>query len=116
MGDPGGVNYPLFCANICVWDKHIPPGSIPQPTTLRFALNYTWEQGREPLHWDIDPTKTNGVGPGMAFADHLLAKASENVGTEKWTINSRMIGYIFGSICLNSKWSFFILLRMIIYI
>ncbi|KAE8637379.1 hypothetical protein CSA_004472 [Cucumis sativus] len=79
MGDPGGVNYPLFCANICVWDKHIPPGSIPQPSTLRFALNYTWEQGREPLHWDIDPTKTNGVGPGMAFADHLLAKASENL-------------------------------------
>lgn len=78
MAGRGGVT----CDNMdhCKWDGYIPPQSQPQMLILRFTAELRWELAHEPLHRDIDHKKTNGVGPGMAFANELFAKASKRVG------------------------------------
>uniref|UniRef100_A0A2N9F5X4 Sialate O-acetylesterase domain-containing protein n=1 Tax=Fagus sylvatica TaxID=28930 RepID=A0A2N9F5X4_FAGSY len=41
---------------------------------LKLSANLTWVLAHDPLHDDIDVNKTNGIGPGMAFANHVLDK------------------------------------------
>lgn len=80
MAGRGGVSKdPTTDKN--VWDGYIPPESQPNQSIFRFTADMVWEQAREPLHWDIDVVKTNGVGPGMPFANELLAKAGPSIGT-----------------------------------
>ncbi|XP_010556429.1 PREDICTED: probable carbohydrate esterase At4g34215 [Tarenaya hassleriana] len=54
------------------WDGVVPPESRPSPRILRLTAKLTWEMAQEPLHADIDVTKTNGIGPGMPFANRIL--------------------------------------------
>lgn len=58
------------------WDGVVPPECRPNPSILRFSARSRWEQAREPLHADIDTSKTCGVGPGMAFANAVLSTAA----------------------------------------
>ncbi|KAE8782470.1 putative carbohydrate esterase [Hordeum vulgare] len=53
-------------------DGAVPPECAPDPSILRLSASLAWEEAREPLHADIDTTKTCGVGPGMAFARAIL--------------------------------------------
>ncbi|XP_023525343.1 probable carbohydrate esterase At4g34215 [Cucurbita pepo subsp. pepo] len=54
------------------WDGVVPPQCSPNPSILRLASDLTWVEAREPLHADIDFLKTNGIGPGMPFANTIL--------------------------------------------
>lgn len=54
------------------WDGVVPPQCSPTPSILRLASDLTWVEAREPLHADIDFLKTNGIGPGMPFANNIL--------------------------------------------
>ncbi|KAI6689073.1 hypothetical protein NL676_025901 [Syzygium grande] len=56
------------------WDGVVPPECSPNPSILRLAANLTWVEAREPIHADIDLNKTNGIGPGMAFANAVLGR------------------------------------------
>jgi hypothetical protein len=56
------------------WDGIVPSQCQPNPSILRLSANLTWVLAQEPLHADIDANKTTGVGPGMAFANVVLAK------------------------------------------
>ncbi|GMY28730.1 probable carbohydrate esterase At4g34215 [Fagus crenata] len=56
------------------WDGKIPPQSNPNTNILQLDLNKTWVQAHEPLHVQIDYGKTCGIGPGMPFANAILAK------------------------------------------
>ncbi|PSR99809.1 Carbohydrate esterase [Actinidia chinensis var. chinensis] len=58
------------------WDGVIPPECRPNPAILRLSADLNWVEASDPLHRDIDVTKICGVGPGMAFANRLLAKGS----------------------------------------
>jgi len=66
MAGRGGVNN--------TWDRIVPPQCQPNPSILRLNANLTWVLAQEPLHVDIDTNMTTGVGPGMAFANVVLAK------------------------------------------
>lgn len=59
---------------IATWDGVVPPQSRPNPSVLKLDAHLTWVEAREPLDADIDSRKTNGVGPGMAFANSVLEK------------------------------------------
>lgn len=59
------------------WDGIVPPQCHPSPAVLRLDAALVWVEAREPLHRDMDPTKTCGVGPGMAFANRVLDKDSD---------------------------------------
>ncbi|RWR81406.1 putative carbohydrate esterase [Cinnamomum micranthum f. kanehirae] len=65
MAGRGGVSHKK-------WDGFLPPQCLPHPAIHRFSAHSHWEEAREPLHADIDTSKTCGVGPGMAFARALL--------------------------------------------
>ncbi|PIN13508.1 hypothetical protein CDL12_13866 [Handroanthus impetiginosus] len=58
------------------WDGFVPPQCRPNPMILRLNAELTWEEAREPLHRDIDVTKTCGVGPGMSFSNSVLERDS----------------------------------------
>lgn len=60
------------------WDSNVPPECRPNQNILRLSAALPWEEAMEPLHADIDVNKTNGVGPGMAFANAVLAAAAES--------------------------------------
>ncbi|KAA0060925.1 putative carbohydrate esterase [Cucumis melo var. makuwa] len=62
------------------WDGVIPPDCKPNPSILRLNAARQWEVAREPLHWDIDVMKANGISPGMGFAHELLVKAGPRAG------------------------------------
>ncbi|KAE8652070.1 hypothetical protein Csa_018719 [Cucumis sativus] len=62
------------------WDGLVPPECQPQPSILRLNPDRQWEIAREPLHLGIDIKRTPGIGPGIAFAHELLAKAGPNAG------------------------------------
>ncbi|KAK7410064.1 hypothetical protein VNO78_00549 [Psophocarpus tetragonolobus] len=62
---------------IATWDGVVPPESSPNPSVLRLNAHQTWVEAREPVSADIDFKKTNGVGPGMAFANWVLEKHPE---------------------------------------
>ncbi|KAJ8458026.1 hypothetical protein OPV22_030952 [Ensete ventricosum] len=59
------------------WDGVVPPECRPNPSILRFSARCHWEEAHEPLHCDIDTAKICGVGPGMAFANALLPRLSD---------------------------------------
>ncbi|KAK6160652.1 hypothetical protein DH2020_004033 [Rehmannia glutinosa] len=56
------------------WDGFILPECQSNPLILRLDAALTWEEAQEPLHRDIDVTKTCGIGPGMAFSNLILEK------------------------------------------
>ena len=60
------------------WDGVVPPDCAPDPSILRLSAALQWEEAREPLHADIDTTKTCGIGPGMAFARAVLPRLQED--------------------------------------
>ncbi|KAG8377470.1 hypothetical protein BUALT_Bualt08G0036300 [Buddleja alternifolia] len=64
-----------------VWDKFVPPECSSDPRIIRVNENSELEIAKEPLHAGLDhPSKTCGVGPGMAFANAILKKVP-NFGT-----------------------------------
>ncbi|XP_022134349.1 probable carbohydrate esterase At4g34215 [Momordica charantia] len=80
MAGRGGVTCDNTTMHYCKWDGYIPVESQSETSIIRFTAGRQWELAHEPLHWDIDRKKTNGVGPGMAFANELLAKANKSIG------------------------------------
>ncbi|KAJ7958206.1 Carbohydrate esterase [Quillaja saponaria] len=73
MAGRGGVVNDT-ATGITTWDGIVPHKCRPNPSVLRFSANLIWAEAHEPLHADIDTNKTNGIGPGMAFAHSILAK------------------------------------------
>lgn len=71
MAGRGGV-YNDTAKNITVWDGVIPRECRSNPSILRLTAKLEWEEANEPLHGDIDVNKTNGVGPGMPFANRVV--------------------------------------------
>ncbi|KAL0714287.1 hypothetical protein Bca4012_021266 [Brassica carinata] len=71
MAGRGGV-YNDTAKNITVWDGVIPRECRSNPSILRLTAKLEWEEANEPLHADIDVNKTNGVGPGMPFANRVV--------------------------------------------
>ncbi|XP_010515780.1 PREDICTED: probable carbohydrate esterase At4g34215 isoform X1 [Camelina sativa] len=71
MAGRGGV-YNDTATNTTVWDGVIPQECRSNPSILRLTAKLKWEIAKEPLHVDIDVNKTNGIGPGMSFADRLF--------------------------------------------
>ncbi|CAB4266309.1 unnamed protein product [Prunus armeniaca] len=69
--DGGGVVNDTV-TGIATWDGVVPPECLPNPSILRLSADLKWVEAREPLHADIDAKKTNGIGPGMAFAKAIL--------------------------------------------
>ncbi|XP_030540093.1 probable carbohydrate esterase At4g34215 [Rhodamnia argentea] len=74
MAGRGGVVNGTSTGWIATWDGIVPPECGPNPSILRLTANLTWVKAREPLHADIDTNKTNGIGPGMAFANTILGQ------------------------------------------
>ncbi|ESW08708.1 hypothetical protein PHAVU_009G067900 [Phaseolus vulgaris] len=74
-GRGGVVNH--TATGVTTWDAVVPPQSRPNPSIWKLDAHLTWVEAREPLHADIDYKKTNGVGPGMAFANAVLEKHPE---------------------------------------
>ncbi|GLT93543.1 hypothetical protein SLE2022_113330 [Rubroshorea leprosula] len=62
------------------WDGVVPPQCQPNPSIFRLSQDLAWVVAREPLHSDIDVTKVNGIGPGMAFANAVLTR-DQGIGT-----------------------------------
>uniref|UniRef100_A0A0A9D9F6 Uncharacterized protein n=1 Tax=Arundo donax TaxID=35708 RepID=A0A0A9D9F6_ARUDO len=67
MAGRGGVHHRR-------WDGVVPPECAPDPRILCLSAALQWEEACEPLHADIDTTKTCGVGPGMAFVHAVLPR------------------------------------------
>ncbi|KAG7989475.1 hypothetical protein I3843_03G240000 [Carya illinoinensis] len=74
MAGRGGVVDETITGAAATWDGIVPPQCKPSRSILRLSANLTWVLAHEPLHADIDVKKTVGVGPGMAFANAVLAK------------------------------------------
>jgi hypothetical protein len=68
--------------NIIRWDGKIPSECAPNKRIHRLNANKTWVLAHEPLHQDIDVLKTCGIGPGMPFANEILANVPtfESIG------------------------------------
>ncbi|CAH2064267.1 unnamed protein product [Thlaspi arvense] len=73
MAGRGGV-YNDTATNTTVWDGVIPPECRSNPSIFRLTARLEWEEAKEPLHADIDVNKTNGVGPGMSFANRVVKR------------------------------------------
>ncbi|XP_072992111.1 probable carbohydrate esterase At4g34215 [Typha latifolia] len=74
MAGRGGVRPDHHHHNHRYWDGVVPTECDPNPTILRLSAGNQWELARDPLHADIDTSKTCGVGPGMPFANALLPR------------------------------------------
>ncbi|XP_027939709.1 probable carbohydrate esterase At4g34215 isoform X2 [Vigna unguiculata] len=75
------------------WDGKVPAECGPSPWIWRLSAGLEWEEAREPLHADIDVTKTCGVGPGMAFANEVLrARGGGVVGLVPCAVGGTKIG------------------------
>ncbi|TYH72928.1 hypothetical protein ES332_D05G291100v1 [Gossypium tomentosum] len=73
MAGRGGVaNHSV--RGIPTWDGDVPPQCQPNPWIFKLSADMAWVEAREPIHADIDVKKTNGIGPGMAFANAVLSK------------------------------------------
>lgn len=59
--------------NTVRWDGQIPPECSSKPDIFQLAANKSWVEAHEPLHQEIDYWKTCGIGPGMPFANAILA-------------------------------------------
>ncbi|CAN8268127.1 unnamed protein product [Cochlearia groenlandica] len=79
MAGRGGV-YNNTATNTTVWDGLVPPECKSNPLILRLTEKLQWEVAKEPLHIDIDFNKTNGIGPGMSFANRLVLNRFGQVG------------------------------------
>ncbi|KGN46153.1 probable carbohydrate esterase At4g34215 [Cucumis sativus] len=79
MAGRGGVSLDPTTDKM-VWDGYIPLECESNDSIFRLNADMVWEQAHEPLHWDIDVVKTNGIGPGMAFANELLAIGGKRIG------------------------------------
>lgn len=79
MAGRGGVTNDTATGK-ATWDGVVPPDCRPNRSILRLAANLTWVEAREPLHSDIDTNKTDGVGPGMPFANAILRAAKPGFG------------------------------------
>ncbi|XVF36341.1 hypothetical protein REPUB_Repub19eG0050100 [Reevesia pubescens] len=75
MAGRGGVTNDT-ATGISTWDGVVPPQCQPNPSIFRLSADLAWVRAHEPLHADIDAKKTNGVGPGMSFANAVLTKDS----------------------------------------
>ncbi|KAK6256542.1 hypothetical protein QUC31_000001 [Theobroma cacao] len=75
MAGRGGVANDT-ATGIPTWDGVVPPQCQPNPSIIRLSADLAWVQAREPIHADIDARKTNGIGPGMPFANAVLTKDS----------------------------------------
>ncbi|KAK7310828.1 hypothetical protein RJT34_08582 [Clitoria ternatea] len=73
MAGRGGVVNDT-ATGVTTWDGVVPAQCATNPSILRLNAQLSWVEAREPLHEDIDSKKTNGVGPGMAFANSVLEK------------------------------------------
>ncbi|KAL1201305.1 putative carbohydrate esterase [Cardamine amara subsp. amara] len=71
MAGRGGV-YNDTVTNTTVWDGVVPPECRSNPSILRLTAKLEWKEAEEPLHVDIDVNKTNGIGPGMSFANRVV--------------------------------------------
>ncbi|KAG7565481.1 Sialate O-acetylesterase domain [Arabidopsis suecica] len=71
MAGRGGV-YNDTATNTTVWDGVIPLECRSNPLILRLTAKLEWKEAKEPLHVDIDVNKTNGIGPGMSFANRVV--------------------------------------------
>lgn len=76
MAGRGGVVNDT-ATGITTWDGVVPPQASPNPSITKLNAHLTWVEAREPLHADIDFKKTNGVGPGMVFANSVFDKHPE---------------------------------------
>ncbi|XP_047171460.1 probable carbohydrate esterase At4g34215 [Vigna umbellata] len=76
MAGRGGVINDT-ATGVTTWDGVVPPQCRSNPSILKLDAHLVWVEAREPLHADIDYKKTNGVGPGMAFANSVLGKHPE---------------------------------------
>ncbi|XP_022766464.1 probable carbohydrate esterase At4g34215 [Durio zibethinus] len=73
MAGRGGVTNDTS-KGIRTWDGVVPPQCEPNPSIFRLSADLEWVQAREPIHADIDAKKTDGIGPGMSFANAVLSK------------------------------------------
>ncbi|KAJ1431062.1 Sialate O-acetylesterase domain [Sesbania bispinosa] len=73
MAGRGGVVNDT-ATGVTTWDGVVPPQCRPNPSIERLDAKLRWVEAHEPLHKDIDAEKTNGIGPGMAFANSILHK------------------------------------------
>nr|KJB58573.1 hypothetical protein B456_009G215800 [Gossypium raimondii] len=73
MAGRGGVANETS-TGIGTWDGVVPPQCQPNPSIFRLSADLAWVKAREPIHSDIDARKTDGVGPGMSFANAVLTK------------------------------------------
>ncbi|XP_014503910.1 probable carbohydrate esterase At4g34215 [Vigna radiata var. radiata] len=74
------------------WDGKVPAECGPSPWVWRLSAELEWEEAREPLHADIDVTKTCGVGPGMAFANEVRRGGGGLVGLVPCAVGGTKIG------------------------
>lgn len=73
MAGRGGVTNDT-ATGATTWDGIVPLQCRPNPSILKLDAQLRWVEAREPLHADIDREKTNGVGPGLAFANSVVEK------------------------------------------
>ncbi|KAK2445641.1 putative carbohydrate esterase [Trifolium repens] len=76
MAGRGGVTNDTT-TGVTTWDGVVPPECNPSSSIIKLNAHLKWVEAHEPLHEDIDTLKTNGVGPGMVFANSVLEKISE---------------------------------------
>ncbi|KAK2391749.1 hypothetical protein P8452_28773 [Trifolium repens] len=76
MAGRGGVTNDTT-TGVTTWDGVVPPECNPSSSIMKLNSHLKWVEAHEPLHEDIDTLKTNGVGPGMVFANSVLEKNSE---------------------------------------
>ncbi|KAK7351617.1 hypothetical protein VNO77_11198 [Canavalia gladiata] len=73
MAGRGGVVNDT-ATGVTTWDGVVPAQCRSNPSIEKLNAQLKWVEAREPLHEDMDAKKTNGVGPGMAFANSVLGK------------------------------------------
>ncbi|XP_045825309.1 probable carbohydrate esterase At4g34215 [Trifolium pratense] len=76
MAGRGGVTNDTK-TGVTTWDGVVPPECNPSSSILKLNAHLKWVEAHEPLHQDIDMLKTNGIGPGMVFANFVLKKNSQ---------------------------------------
>ncbi|GAU36539.1 hypothetical protein TSUD_316650 [Trifolium subterraneum] len=76
MAGRGGVTNDTK-TGVTTWDGVVPLECNPSSSIMKLNGHLKWVEAHEPLHEDIDTLKTNGVGPGMVFANYVLEKNLE---------------------------------------
>ncbi|XVE94964.1 hypothetical protein REPUB_Repub02eG0055300 [Reevesia pubescens] len=73
MAGRGGVSNDTS-TGVATWDGVVPSQCQPNPSIFRLSADLAWVRAHEPIHADIDAKKTDGIGPGMSFANAVLTK------------------------------------------